>query len=141
MGLLKMDWPTALFVFVVFLLVMFCLNTLLFKPLLKTLGNREKHLEENQKKAENADRSIGSLQSSYEQQLAEARSHVQGLHKEKTGEANREAENAIGSARSEVQALVGKNQKEIAEHLVQSKKDSVALSQELAKLIAEKALA
>lgn len=50
LGIITLEWPTALFTLVVFLVVIYLMNELLFKPVINNLENRKEFIKQNQEK-------------------------------------------------------------------------------------------
>ena len=65
-GVLHLEWPTAAFIAVVFLLTMFLLNQLLFKPLLRTLDGREAILHQSHLRLEQIAQSVTEAEAHYQ---------------------------------------------------------------------------
>lgn len=139
-GLLHMEWPTALFVFVVFMITMIGLNTLLFKPLLRTLSNRDDEIEKHRTKAGNAVSSIEAAEQEYEKSLTEAKAQVEAVRNKNKEEALEESKSIINEARNATQAKLEGSQAEVAKELEQAHQDAKNIAAELSDMIQSKAL-
>jgi len=103
-GVLHMEWPTAVFILVVFVITMILLNTLLFKPILNTLDARAKDSEKGAGRLTKIELDLADLEKGYQVKLNKYRDEMQS-HREEV----------IGGARKEFEAIVGKSEKESAE--------------------------
>ena len=61
-GVLHLEWPTALFIFVVFILTMLILNTLLFKPVLRSVEGRQGILDQRTGRLEEISQTLTDFQ-------------------------------------------------------------------------------
>ena len=61
-GLLHLEWTNALFVLIVFSICAFCMNKLLFQPIIKTIKNRKIQQAKGSKKIEELEQSIQKAQ-------------------------------------------------------------------------------
>lgn len=132
-GVLHMEWPSALFVFVVFMITMFLLNRLLFKPILQTLDLRQAGVDKNEQKAEELLSSLEEAERNYQGKLEEMQQMIQASRQAALEEAKSEA-NAIVAAAKE---STDKKITEAEESLLKEKEAALAEAKNLTKGLAE----
>lgn len=81
---LHMQLNTPVFILILVLVVMFFLNKLLFKPILRTLDNREGLLKSLQAENASSREEISTLAQSYQEKLEAVRAQVGQLRTEET---------------------------------------------------------
>ena len=108
-GVLHMEWPTALFIFVVFVITMFLLNVLLFKPILQTLEVRAAESGKGIDLLKQIEQDRGKLEEEYQSKMDRSRDELLS-HREKI----------IGEAHRELEIIVGRSKKESAESLARA---------------------
>jgi F-type H+-transporting ATPase subunit b len=102
--ILHMELNTALYILVLVLVVMYFLNRLLFRPVLRTLDNRAK-LRESLEEAAKAHRDeIARLTQDYEARLAEVLAEVARVRQESSRQSHGEVDAILSRAREEAQA-------------------------------------
>ncbi|MGK0289021.1 MAG: F-type H+-transporting ATPase subunit b [bacterium] len=139
-GILHMELNDAIFVFVVFVILMFALNTLLFKPLVRTLENRETEMEGHRKKEGGVASSISKAEAEYDAKLAEMKTEIDNARKSSRESATSQAKVIIDDVRSTVALIVEQSEKEIDSELNAAKGQVPALAKELSGLIVAKSL-
>ncbi len=139
-GVLHLEWPTALFIFVVFSLTMLILNTMLFKPVLRSIEGRQSILDQRSGRLEEISKTLKDYQEELTaKQLAtyeELGKHYQDVHLESAAE----AASIIAAAKESAQAAFDKANVEIEEEKNKALKDAETLSATLADLIHKKVL-
>jgi len=144
MELVKPELGTIFWMVIVFLTVVFLLGKFAWKPILKTLKNREDTITDALKSAERAKDEMAKLQSDNERILAEARKERDAMLKEAReikdkivadakGIANEEAAKMIEAAKSAIES-------EKSAAMNQIKKQVADLSIEIAEKILTKEL-
>ena len=116
--LLNLQLNTPLFVFAVVLVVMFCMNKLLFQPVLRTLEERRSYLNGLIETAQANREGIEKLAETYEENLEKVRAEVAQVR----ADARRENQEAIGAvlykarqeADQEFRAALAELEKEVA---------------------------
>ena len=103
-GLLHMEVNTPLFILALVLVLMFALNFLLFRPVLRTLDNRKAHAAAQNGAAESAAAEIDRLAGQYETDLAHMRSEVAQVRQEGHQAAQAEGSRILSLAREAAQA-------------------------------------
>ena len=101
--ILHMELNTALYVLVLVLVVMFLLNRLLFRPVLRTLENRARLMQKLQEAAKAHREEIARLGQDYEAKLATVRAEVARVRQESHRETQAEVDAILGQARKEAQ--------------------------------------
>ena len=79
-GLLHLQLATPVVVFILLLLVIFIMNRWLFQPVLRTLNNREKIVEDSKVQTATTSAEINNLRLEYEEQLRAARREVAEIY-------------------------------------------------------------
>jgi len=144
MGLVIPDYGLLFWMVLTFLIVMFILKKFAWKPILTSLSERENSIEEALESAKEAREEMGKLQADNEKILAEARNErtemlkeakevKQSIINEAKGQASKEAEKIIESARQAIQ-----NEKTAA--INEMKKNIASLSVQIAEKILKKQL-
>ncbi|MBI4081221.1 MAG: ATP synthase F0 subunit B [Candidatus Lambdaproteobacteria bacterium] len=101
---LHMQLNTSLFILGLVLIVMFLMNRWLFKPVLRTMQNRERLVVELHATSEAQRAEIGRLTQTYEEQLRQAREEVARVRQEARREAQQAVEAVLARARREAAA-------------------------------------
>lgn len=99
--MLDIDPLLMLLVFVVFVVLMYFLNEVLYKPLLSFMDNRDKSIKNDLESIRGNDREIANLQAEAESILAEARKEAGRIKEEAQDGARKLAEVQIEEKRME----------------------------------------
>lgn len=99
--MLDIDPLLMLLVFVVFIVLMYSLNEILYKPLLSFMDNRDKSIKNDLESIRGNDREIANLQAEAESILTEARKEAGRIKEEAQDGARKLAEAQIEEKRSE----------------------------------------
>lgn len=102
-GLLHLELNTPLFILGLLLVVMFALNFLLFRPVLRTLDNRKAQAAAKIGAAEGAAGEIAKLADQYEADLARLRREVAQVRQEGHQAAQAEVSGILSQAREAAQ--------------------------------------
>ncbi len=140
-GMLHLEWPTALFVFVMFLLTMIVLNTLLFKPILKTLEARQSALDQDRDKARNLEQTIENSEQDYHSKLAAMRESIQNSRHAAMEEALDNSRQKVTQAKTSVTQKLEMATKELEAEKKSALEQAASLTGELSQLIKSKVLA
>jgi len=127
---------TILYQFIHFLILLFILNFLLFKPVLKALNKRRDTLKGLADDVERAEEETVDLEKSYASTSVEKRKPIVGSKDAILSQANKEAVHVIEKARSELAEELAKIKSEIE---LEGKKALDALKADVGKLSAEAA--
>ena len=93
--------------------MVFILNRLLFKPVLRTLSDREARTHGRTDEARETIRRVGESLSRYESSLRQARAEGYSLLEQQQAEANVERQQRIAEVRREVEEELGQERNEI----------------------------
>lgn len=104
---------TILIHIVIIITMVFVLNRLLFKPVLRTLGDRESRTHGRSDEARETIRKVGESLSRYENSLRQARAEGYGLLEQRQSEANGERQHKVAEVRREVEEQLGQEKSEI----------------------------
>jgi len=127
---------TILYQFIHFLILLFILNFLLFKPVLKALDKRQSAIKSLTDGVERAKQDTIDLEKNYESTFVEKRKPIIGSRDAVLSDANKEAVHVIEKARSELAEELAKIKSEIE---LEGKKVYDALRGDVSKLSAEAA--
>ncbi|MDD3845278.1 MAG: hypothetical protein PHC90_02830 [Syntrophorhabdaceae bacterium] len=127
---------TILYQFIHFLILLFILNFLLFKPVLKALDKRQSAIKGLTDGVERAKQDTIDLEKNYESTFVEKRKPIIGSRDAVLSDANKEAVHVIEKARSELAEELAKIKSEIE---LEGKKVYDALRGDVSKLSAEAA--
>jgi len=127
---------TILYQFVHFLILLFILNFILFKPVLKALDKRQNAIKGLTDGVERARQDTIDLERNYESTFVEKRRPIIGSRDAVVSEANKEAVHMIEKARNELSAELAKIKSEIE---LEGKKVYDALKSDVGKLSKEAA--
>jgi F-type H+-transporting ATPase subunit b len=104
----------TLFIHIVIIISMvFVLNRLLFKPVLRTLSDREARTHGRTDEARETVRKVGERLSRYENSLRQARAEGYSLLEQKQAEANGERQRRVAEVRREIEEQLGQEKNEI----------------------------
>ena len=104
---------TILIHIVIIISMVFVLNRLLFKPVLRTLSDREARTHGRSDEARETIRKVGESLSRYENSLRQARAEGYGLLERQQSEANGERQRRIAEVRREVEEQIRQEKSEI----------------------------
>jgi F-type H+-transporting ATPase subunit b len=93
--------------------MVFILNKLLFKPVLRTLSDREARTHGRTDEARETIRKVGESLSRYENSLRQARAEGYSLLEQQQSEVNGERQRKIAEVRGEVEEQLGQEKNEI----------------------------
>lgn len=140
-GMLHLEWPTALFILVVFSVTAFMLNTLLFKPILRTLEARESEVEKNRNQSGNLSKTLVTTEQDYQAKLSDVRTKIQESRQQSIEDASKTARETIEAAKNAIAQKLENAEKELAEERSNALAEAASLTGELAQLIRAKVLA
>ncbi len=140
-GLLHLEWTTALFVFFVFIITMILLNSLLFKPILRTLEARQAGIDENDNKVKGVNETVESSEKDYQVKLAEVNEKIQTARLEALKSAKEEANKIYEQVKASADEKLAAAGKELVADQKKAMDQVSTLSKELAQVINAKVLA
>ncbi len=138
--ILHMQVNTPLFILLLVLVVMFCLNKLLFQPVLRTLDRRAAVLADLARQVE-ADRGeVDRLTQAYEADLAKARIEVAEVRQLAHMEAERASEAIVQQARKAGEDALDRAMTELRQDITRARTELVQAAQRLAAATATRVL-
>ena len=140
-GLLHLEWTTALFILVVFVITMFLLNTLLFKPIIRTLEARQAGIDKNNDKVKGGNETVESSEKNYQEKLADVNTKIQASRLEALKIAKEEANKILEQVKASTSEKLDAAGKELADDQKKAMENVAGLSDELAQIINAKVLA
>jgi F-type H+-transporting ATPase subunit b len=140
-GMLHLEWPTALFVFVLFILTMIVLNSLLFKPIIRTLESRQSQIDKDKEESGKLAKNLETSERDYQGKLSDVRETIQKSHQQAIDEAHRKTNQMVESAKEAVSAKIADATKELDSERANALKEASSLTKELSQLIKSKVLA
>ena len=123
-----------------FLLLIFILNILLYKPVLGILDKRKKQTEASQNEAGELQNNIDQKMSAYEEKLRLAKSEAFELKKEITRHGDEEAKIILQAARTEIPEMLEAFRSKADDEIAAAKSILSENSRRLSKEIAEKVI-
>ncbi|MDE2839058.1 MAG: F0F1 ATP synthase subunit B [Chloroflexota bacterium] len=114
-----------------FLLLVFLLHRLLYRPVLNMLDQRKERIREGQEAAERAQSEAEELRQEYERQLEESRAHARKIIEDATAAAARLREESVANAQQEAQRILERGQEELRAEVQHARRE---LRQEVATL-------
>ena len=139
-GVLHLEWPTALFIFVVFSLTMLILNTLLFKPVLRSVEGRQGILDQRTGRLEEISQTLTDFQEEFKAKQKATFEELGQVYQDAQADSSKEASAIISAAKESSQAAFLKADAEIEEEKKKALIEAEALSATLADLIHKKVL-
>jgi len=131
---------TLVFQLISFLIFLFIINRLMFRPLLGVIGERENHINEIQQDIVDTENEFENLTNQLQKQESVVRTEAFQVQQEFEATGKQQAAEAIASAREEIEALWDEAHKEIDVQISEARKDVARESEALAISIIEKVL-
>ena len=139
-GMLHLQLATPTAVLVVILFMIFVLNKLLFKPVLRTLDNRKEAIENSQKKVLSSNEELELLENELRKKLEKIRSEVLHLRNDGHEKGISHREKIIIEKRTELETELEKNLEELKNQIETTKNSFSKLNQELSASISKQLL-
>ncbi|NQU65959.1 MAG: ATP synthase F0 subunit B [SAR324 cluster bacterium] len=140
-GMLHLEWTTALFILIVFVITMILLNSWLFKPIIRTLEIRQSGIDENISVTENLSTSAERLENDYEAKLVEVRAKIQKSRQSSLNEALDMSQRILGDTKDAIAIRLEEAEKELIKERERAMKEADSLTEGLAQLIKTKVFA
>lgn len=140
-GMLHLEWPTALFILIVFVVTMVLLNSLLFKPILRTLEARQSRIDKNTNDTNSVLAESEKSERDYESKLVEVREKIQQTRQTSLDEALEISQRILGNTKDTIAVKLEEAEKELVKERVNAMKEAASLTEGLAQLIKTKVLA
>ena len=131
---------TLLIQMVLFLILIFVLNILLYKPILAIIERRKKQLEESENEIKLFNESVEKRVAEYEEKLKQAKIKGSELKKEIIQEGENQAKNIVDVVRNEIPVIAREFQQKMDEEVEKAKLILDSHSKELSLEIARKVL-
>jgi len=125
---------------VIFLLVLWFLNKVLFKPILKILHGREEKIEGSLSEADETEKKAEKTLEQYNEKFRQARKEALELKRKLILEGTEKKEAAIDKARKEAQGFLEEMRRNIAEEAKQTQKTLHQQVDAIGQIMAQKAL-
>ena len=139
-GMLHLQLATPTAVLVIILIMIFVLNKLLFKPVLRTLDNRRKTIEESQERVLSVNGELEILESELQKKLEDIRLEVLHLRNDGHEKGVSHRETMILEKRTELEAELEKNLEKLNNQIEATKNSFSKLNQELSASISKQLL-
>lgn len=140
-GMLHLEWPTALFILIVFLVTMTVLNILLFKPIIRSLEARKAIQDKNEQEAQSLSSSMEKSEAAYKEKLTEIREKINQTRQQALDESLASAKELIDKTKETIKGKIEIAEKELSGDLEKAFKDAELLTSDLSELIKTKVLA
>ena len=131
---------TLLIQMVLFLILIFVLNILLYKPILSIIERRKKQLEESENEIKLFNESVEKRVAEYEEKLKQAKIKGSELKKEIIQEGVNQAKNIVDVVRNEIPVITREFQQKMDKEVEKAKLILDSHSKELSLEIARKVL-
>ena len=139
-GVLHMEWPTALFIFVVFVITMFLLNVLLFRPILQTLETRSADSEKGADQLKQIDDDRERLEEEYQSKVDRSRDELLSHREKIISEAHRELEIIVGTSKEESAKELARAEEILATEYQTALDEVIPIAKTLAETVCTKVL-
>ena len=123
-----------------FLIFLFVMNRLMFRPLRKTMDDRSRYVSDLEQDIDDAERDITRYSREIEKQRAAARAEANGVTKELEEKGNQEAQRIVDTAVKEISVLKEATEKEIDAQVSEARKHLQKESEALSLQIMENVL-
>jgi F-type H+-transporting ATPase subunit b len=123
-----------------FLVLIFVLNALLYKPVIGMIDKRKKQFEESEAEIKRLQEAVDQKMATYEEQLLQAKTAAVERKNEIIRQGAEEAKTVIAAVRGEIPALMEQFHAQVAREMDGAKEILAGQSQKLSIEIAEKVL-
>lgn len=134
------DWPTLVILLVFFVLLIFPLNSMIFRPLFRVLDDRESKIGGATSDAQELVAKSSELMDQYRGKIREARDDAEVRRRQQLESARAEQASITGDAKAEAESEIGRAREEIGESLAEARVTIEAASREVASVAAERIL-
>ena len=131
---------TLLIQIVTFLILIYILNLLLYKPILAIIDRRKKQLEELENEIELFKESVDKKAAEYDEKLKQAKTKASELKKEIIKEGDNQAKSIIDAMRNEIPLMIQEFQQKMDKEITAARQILESQSRKLSLEIAEKVL-
>jgi len=123
-----------------FLILMFVLNIVLFKPILRVIERRKKHLQDLDEDVKSLDQTVEQKMANYEETLRQARLEAMNEKNEIQQKASEEGKGKIDEARNEVLQIFDDFKQKFNKEMSDARKILKAQAEKISVEISEKVL-
>ena len=134
------DPPTLVLLLIFFVLLIFPLNSMIFRPLFRVLDDRDSKIAGATNDAQNLVARASSLMDEYRGKIREAREDAEGSRRQQLESARVEQASITGDAKAEAEDEIGRARLEIEQSLNEARATIEAASREVASVAAERIL-
>jgi F-type H+-transporting ATPase subunit b len=131
---------TLLIQIVTFLVLIYILNLLLYKPILAIIDRRKKQLEELENEIKLFKESVDTRVAEYEEKLKQAKTNAAELKKEIIKEGDNQAKSIIDAVRNEIPLMTQEFQQKMDKEIQVARQILSSQSRKLSLEVAEKVL-
>jgi F-type H+-transporting ATPase subunit b len=131
---------TLLIQIVTFLILIYILNLLLYKPILAIIDRRKKQLEELENEIKLFKESVDKRVAEYEEKLKQAKANATELKKEIIKEGDNQAKSIVDAVRNEIPLMTQEFQQKMDKEIQAARQILESQSRKLSLEIAEKVL-
>ncbi len=131
---------TLFFQLISFLIFLFVINRLMFRPLRNVMDERDNHIDKIQQDIVDTKNEFENLTNQLQQQESAVKNEAFKLQKEIEDTGNQQADEILNSARQEIETLKDRTQKVVDTQISEARKDVIKESEALAISIIEKML-
>jgi F-type H+-transporting ATPase subunit b len=124
----------------IFIILIFILNALLYKPILSIIERRKKQLEEAENEIKLFQDSVNKKVAEYDEKLIKAKTTASDLKKEVINEGAQQAKSIVDAVRNEIPLMTQEFQKKIDAEMQVARQVLEGQSRKLSLEIAEKVL-
>jgi F-type H+-transporting ATPase subunit b len=139
-GVLHLELNTALFILALFLVVMFALNRLLFRPVLRTLEGRESLVSQIQTGNASKEQEIAKLTAEYQTRMTQIRDELDKLRQQSRRESSRQVEAILSQARKTAEQRLAEAMAGLEQEMSRLRAEALADARRLAEQIARRVL-
>ena len=123
-----------------FLILMFVLNIVLFKPILLVIERRKKHLQNLDEEVKSLDQSVGEKMANYEEKLRQARLEAMNEKNEIQQKASGEGKSQMDDAKNEILQIFDDFKQKLDKEMSSARKILKAQAEKISVEISEKVL-
>jgi len=123
-----------------FLIMIFLLNVLLFKPVLKVMEKRKNHLQDLDEEVKSLDSEVEQKMANYKEKLREARLEAMNQKNEIQRKASEEGKDIVDEARGKLSQIVEDFNQKVDKEIVSARNVLKSQSEKISVEISEKVL-
>ncbi|MDH4120944.1 MAG: ATP synthase F0 subunit B [Deltaproteobacteria bacterium] len=139
-GALHLELNTPVFLFVLIMVVMFLLNALLFRPVMRSVENRTKHLDQTKTGIAENQKTIQRLQEEFQAKLSKVKADIAQIRMEARRKTQMETEGILKEAKKTAEDELRKALDTMNQEVGSVRKELLDRSGALAKQVATQVL-